>query len=94
MPDDIKQIDDKKTEKKGSSRYYVEGYYDSAISMPAESDRDYSYKIGSSSALPAFPPHREARYTERIKPLKAAALLFSGLFIILIVLAVVWVFKI
>jgi serine protease Do len=92
MPDDIKQIDDNKTEKKGSSRYYVEGYYDSAISMPAESDRDYSYKIGSSSALPAFPPHREARYTERIKPLKAAALLFSGLFIILIVLAVVWVF--
>ena len=34
MPDDIKQIDNK-TEKKGSSRYYVEGYYDSAISIPA-----------------------------------------------------------
>lgn len=93
MPDDIKQFEDNnETEKKSNSRYYIEGYYDYANSMPAESDRDYSYKIGSSSALPAFPPHEEPRNTERFKPLKAVAMLFSGLFIILLVLAVVWVF--
>lgn len=70
MPDDIKQIDDNKTEKKGSSRYYVEGYYDSAISMPAESDRDYSYKIGSSSALPAFPPIEKLDIPRELSRLK------------------------
>lgn len=94
MPDDNKRIDDNKdTEKNGSSRYYIEGYYDMALSMPAESDRNYSYKIGSSSALPAFPPHsEEARYNEKYRPFKAAAMLFSGLFIIIIILTVVWVF--
>lgn len=94
MPDNIEKYDEnKEAGSKSERQYYVEGYYDTAFSMPAETDGDYTYKIGSSSSLPAFPPHNaQLNISERFRPLKTTVMLFFGLFVVIIVLAVVWFF--
>jgi hypothetical protein len=82
-------IDKDGLESENPQQYYIEGYFDTAFSMPAETEQTYSYRIKASSALPAFPPHNNRKPDEgHIRPVRSIVL-FTAVLLIVILLTMV-----
>jgi hypothetical protein len=71
-------------------QYFVEGYFDTAYSMPAETDPTHSYQIKASSALPAFPPLNDRDPDgDKLRSARPLILILVGLLAALLLLTVI-----